>query len=225
MTALLDHPPHVTFGRDPGVLREVADPAINLTVWERGPLEPALPAVEGLRRVAGPVAFDWHAPSIPQIARDLGTSIADERLAAGVEALSADIVRLSHRFAAVAAVRHPRVRLARIEDDGCALFHADSLKMRMLCVYAGPGTEWLENENVRREQLGSSGRTLDEATAAIVIELWSIRSIPNWHVSIFKGRGWPGGENNALIHRSAPMRRRDAHRIRLCIDLPGSCGC
>ena len=223
MTTLLDHPTHVAETEDSSVLRRIDDPAVNLAVWQREALPDAAPAIAALLAAVDPVAGDWHAPSARQIAGQLG--ISDPDLADSVAVLAADIVRLSLLFAALTSKRHPRVRLTRVEDDGCALFHADTLEVRLLCLYAGPGTQWLENDNVRREQLGSRDRTLDEATAAIVIDPTAIRSIPNWHVAVLKGKAWPGSEANALVHRSAPVRHRDDHRLRLCIDLPGDCAC
>ncbi len=225
MTTLLDHPPHVAETEDSSVLRRIGDPAINLAVWQREALPDAGPAIAALLAAVGPVAGDWHAPSARQIAGQLGFANASVGFVESFAALAADIVRLSLLFAALTSKRHPRVRLARVEDDGCALFHADTLEVRLLCLYAGPGTQWLENDNVRREQLGSRDRTLDEANAAIVVDPTAIRSIPNWHVAVFKGKAWPGGEANALVHRSAPVRHRDDHRLRLCIDLPGDCAC
>lgn len=88
----------------------------------------------------------------------------------------------------IAEVAHSRVRLERVEDDGCALFHADT-------------------------------------RCAIVIDPTQIRSAPAWHVAVFKGRAWPGAEDNALIHRSAPVSHRGEHRLRLCIDLSDACAC
>jgi len=98
--------------------------------------------------------------------------------------------------------------------------------MSMTCLeepitYAGAGTEWLENANVRRDELGSRGRSIGETNAAIVIVPAEVRHIPTWHVAVFTGRGREG--TPALIHRSAPVSTSTDYRLR--IDLPGDCGC
>lgn len=142
---------------------------------------------------------------------------------ASLRSLAGDITHLSGLFSEIAKTIHPRVRLERVEDDGCAIFHADSLKIRLLCTYTGAGTEWLENTNVRRHELGSRGRSIRETNTAIVIHPANIRHIPAWHAAVFTGRGREG--TPALIHRSAPVSTSNDHRLRLCIDLPGDCGC
>lgn len=134
-------------------------------------------------------------------------------------------IRIDFKNPSTAGTLHPRVRFERVEDDGCALFHADSLNLRLLCTYAGPGTEWLENSNTRRHELGLRSRTLDEANADIVVDPSRIRRLAPWHVAIFSGRSRPGAEDNALIHRSAPVLSANTPRLRLCIDLPADCGC
>lgn len=141
----------------------------------------------------------------------------------GSDALAADIVMLARCFCEMADTSHARVRLERVEDDGCMLFHADTLRIRMLCTYAGPGTEWLEPENVRMHELGLRGREIAGANAAIVIDAARIQQVPAWHVVMFTGR--MRADTPPLVHRSAPVRSAAENRLRLCIDLPGECGC
>lgn len=221
----VERPTHVAEGESPAVLRRIADPRINLAVWQRAAVRDIEPALASLLEADDAVAGDWHTPAITQIVDELARVSGTRAAEVGFRALAADIVRLSGLFASVAAVCHPRVRLERVEDDGCALFHADSLRLRLLCTYLGPGTQWLENSSARRDQLGSMGRSTAEANWAIVGDPTGIRSVPSWHAAIFKGRGWPGGEGDALIHRSAPVPDRGEYRIRLCIDGPTDCGC
>ena len=134
---------------------------------------------------------------------------------------------MKHRclFATVSGVKRPRLRLTREEDDACALFHPDTLSLRMICTYAGPGTQWLENDNVRRHELGSQGRSDEAATNAAVIDPARIRTISTGHVVLFKGRLWPGEEENALIHRSPQVHSRGNYRILLRVDPCDLCSC
>lgn len=90
---------------------------------------------------------------------------------------------------------------------------------RLLCTYAGPGTEWLEAGNTRPGELDLQGRTIEEANAAIVIEPDRILHVPAWHVAVFTRR--LRQDTPALIHRSAPVPDRVRYRLRLCIDQPG----
>jgi hypothetical protein len=231
MTALLErpteisHPSHVAAEEQCGVFRRIAEPMVNLCLWRRVPNPSATPAIDSILSAEKPLDLDLRAPSADQLAAGISIANASEIVSRSLKHFVDDVVFLAKLFADIAGTRHPRVRLERVEDDGCALFHADTLRLRMLCTYAGPGTQWLENGNARREQLGSRGRTIEEANRAIVVDESRIRSIPNWHVAIFKGRAWSADEDISLIHRSAPVRHRGDYRLRLCIDLPNGCAC
>ena len=225
MAALLDHRSHVVAADQSAVLRRIAEPVFNLCLWRRSLNPLATSALESILSADRPVALDWRSPSADQITAGIPITTASEIVSRSLRHFVADIVLLAKLFADIAGTRHPRVRLERVEDDGCALFHADTLRLRMLCTYAGPGTQWLENRNARREELGSRGRSIHEANRAIVVDESAIRSIPNWHVAICKGRAWSADEDISLIHRSAPVRHRGQYRIRLCIDQPNDCAC
>lgn len=216
---------HHTFSTHPSVLEEILEPGFNLAIYQRPPREDCLPAVGALLRAIIPAKIDLKNPSAADLADAIACTIGPTAPHASILSLAEDIAHLSSLFARIAGTRHPRVRLERVADDGCALFHADSLSLRLLCTYAGPGTEWLENSNARRHELGLRSRTIPEANRAIIIDSSKIRSIATWHAAIFSGRAHPGGEENALIHRSAPVLFTNATRLRLCIDLPGDCGC
>lgn len=216
---------HHASSTDPSVLEEILKPDINLAIHQRQPREDCLPAVTALLHAIIPVKIDVKNPTSADLANQIAGTIAPTTPHTSTRALAGDIIHLASLFAQISGTKHPRVRFERVEDDACALFHADSLNLRLLCTYAGPGTEWLENSNTRRHELGLQSRPLAEANRAIVIDSSKIRSIPAWHAAIFAGRSRPGAEDNALIHRSAPVLLTNATRLRLCIDIPGDCGC
>ena len=64
-----------------------------------------------------------------------------------------DLTFLVREFGRV--LGHPRLRvgLAVVRSDSCRKLHTDYVTLRMLCTYAGPGTEWLRNDDVRRQNL------------------------------------------------------------------------
>lgn len=206
------HDRHHAEGMLETVLEEIRRPDVNLAIWLRS--EPPVSAIA--RFLEGePVRVDVPRPTAETLRTALGPK--------SDRGLCADILRLTRIFGRIAGTEHPRVRLERVEDDGCALFHADSLRLRMLCTYAGEGTEWLGNDNVHWNELGLRGRTIEEANAAIVRDFGAVRSLPSRAVAIFSGRGRP--ETPPLIHRSAPVRANGGVRLRLCIDLPTACAC
>jgi hypothetical protein len=222
MTAILETP-HFLASRDPSVFSGIHRPGVNLAVLERDADLRCAEALEALLGSSQPVRLDLKNPTSSVLAAAIESAAGLG--GSSVKTLAKDISNLAGQFGRVAGTIHPRVRLERVEDDGCALFHADSLPLRMLCTYSGPGMEWLENSNVHRQELGLQSRTLAEANAAIMVDSRKIRRIPAWHVAVFAGRLHSGGETQALVHRSAPVSHSGATRLRLCIDLPGDCGC
>ncbi len=208
-------------------LRRIAQAPAQLAIWERAEIPAIMPALDALLGAGAAVQMDLQNPAHSEIVRSLTSTLLDS--AAPTEAfaaLAADFLQLANEFRTITGRQHFRLRFERVEDDGCALFHVDTLPMRMLCTYAGPGTQWLEENNVRREQLGSRGRDLEAANAAIVIDPERIRTEPAWHVLVFKGRLWDGhGYSDGLVHRSAPVRHSRDYRLRLTIDFSESCAC
>lgn len=209
-----------------GILHQIQSTGVNLCIWERVPEAAWQPGITAILQHQRALSLDLTAPSREQIAEYLARHCtADADVKNSLSELTRDIANLAGRFGEIAGIKHPRVRLSRVEDEGCALFHADTLSLRLLCTYAGPGTQWVENTNLRRAELGSQGRNLEEATAAIVIDPGQIRTLPCAHVAIFKGRLAEGAEDNAWVHRSYPVRHPADFRLRLCLDLPDSCSC
>lgn len=219
----LEEPIHFIESESANSLRAIHTEGVNLAIWKRDRVPAVESAVCALLAAPYQVAIDEKAPDERRLFVCLQQIISSRAPAASIQALIGDIARLSRLFSEIANTIHPRVRLERVEDDGCAIFHADSLRLRLLCTYAGAGTEWLENSNVRRDELGSRGRSIGKTNAAIVIDPAKIRHIPAGHVAVFTGRGREG--TPALIHRSAPVATSSDYRLRLCIDLPGDCGC
>lgn len=210
------------------VLREISREEIQLAIWQRPALAMARGALEELLRVRKSVRIETSSIEAGAWQRSLEHCLdqPSEATRAGCAALATDFVALAEKFREISGRQHLRLRFERVEDDGCALFHVDTLPLRMLCTYAGPGTQWLEETNVRRDQLGSRGRSLMEANAAIVIDPEEIRTVPAWHVIAFKGRLWGGhGYSDGLVHRSAPVRHENDFRLRLTLDWSDSCNC
>ncbi len=208
-------------------LREILQPDIQLAIWERQANRVIAPALDAMLAASHPIKKQWVNPSLNDVCKGFLANLHGRAdLQPAFEALAEDILSLAEIFRQISGREHLRVRFERVEDDACALFHLDTLPIRMLCTYAGPGTQWLDEENVRRDQLGSQGRSLDEANAAIVIDQDEIHTVPVWNVLIFKGRRWEGhGHFDGLVHRSAPVRSSRDHRLRLTIDFSDSCGC
>ena len=202
------------------ILKSVNDDGINLAIWKR-PIDLRCDKILERMLCSDEETFIDTKPNQKEdIIQSFVESIGHE---ISPSVLAQDIWALHQLFCLITSQDYARVRLHRIEDDMCQLFHADSLHMRMLCTYVGQGTEWVENHNARYDQLGSQGRTKEETNAAIVIDHDQIHTMQPWHVGIFTGRKKSG--ISPLIHRSPSVLGAKEYRIFLCIDFPNTCGC
>jgi hypothetical protein len=179
----------------------------TLALWHR--LPPA-----GLRREADRMAaqppFCVTAEGEPaRLVSALGPTLTGR-----APRLVADIVRLARLFARVTGHRAVHARLEALTDDGCALFHADEVGIRLLCTYAGAGTEWVPGAGARRAGLGRGDNAL------VVPDRTAIRHLPRFAVGLFKGEAYPGNRGRGVVHRSPPASP-GRPRLLLCLDEPG----
>jgi hypothetical protein len=130
----------------------------------------------------------------------------DARNAAMRELLIIDIETLAHAFAQIAQSKQVDIRLERIEDNACRLFHRDSVHFRLLTTYRGPSTEWVEPE-FAQIALRNSGRFC-----------LPIRCLEDYDVAIFKGSH--SAQDRGVVHRSPPIERTGETRLLLCINAP-----
>lgn len=76
----------------------------------------------------------------------------------------------------------------------CPRFHVDHVPARLICTYAGPGSEWLTAPDaVQVEQLSTG------------------------YVAVLKGERWLGNEGHGLVHRS-PAVPAGQRRLMLTLD-------
>lgn len=90
-----------------------------------------------------------------------------------------------------------RVRIERVDSDGCRLFHVDQVVLRMICTWHGAGSEWLPEHAFDRAGLGCGCNDH-------VRDMGAIRRIPTGAVAVMKGDRFPGEAGRGLVHRSPP---------------------
>jgi hypothetical protein len=120
------------------------------------------------------------------------------------ELLISDIAMLSDAFAQLAGLRQVDIRLERIQDNACRLFHRDNVRVRVLTTYRGPSTEWVEPE-FPRMALRASGRFC-----------FPIRRLDDLDVAVFKGS--QGDPDRGVVHRSPPIEGTGETRLLLCLN-------
>jgi hypothetical protein len=152
-----------------------------LVIARPAPVDPALAleSVEGSSRLAG------SPDDLKSALRHLPP------------ALAADIDSLVRRFAEVTGSKTVRLRLEAVDGDACRRFHADYTDLRLVCTYAGPGTDIRETP-------------AEEAP---------VKRIRAGDIALFKGKLFPGNPP-VLLHRSPPIDGTGVRRIVLVLDTP-----
>jgi len=159
-----------------------------------------------------PVAFaDWlgtiareHWPQGRFVLQtgDISACLADQFAAAGIPSAPAlawfaeDVVRLAEQVRKLDATPLVRLRLEPVFDDACSKFHVDNVVARLICTYAGPGTE-----------LGLE---------AIVPE--SAERVATGAPVLLKGKRWPGPVQPVLRHRSPPIAGTGEARLVVVLE-------
>lgn len=199
---------HVVSGTRPAVLRAIRAPAITLAIWTRPPPAGLVRIAESLARQAPfcATAEGRPGPAAAAVVDDLPGASACARTR-----LATDIARVSALFTAIAGSPTLRIRLEAIDGPGCHLFHADRVGLRLLCTYAGQGTEWVPDDAVDRAALGDNARAVTRPGA--------VRRLARFAVGLLKGEAFPGNAGRGIVHRSPPAR--PTPRLVLCLDEPG----
>ncbi|PTL58798.1 DUF1826 domain-containing protein [Paraconexibacter algicola] len=193
----------------------ILDPAAALWRWERHLPDATARQAATLARttrhaVRGEVPVADRVPAIEALLDELAPGRAADR-----RALTHDIAALAFLLARVGGATRVAVRIETDPSAGCPLLHVDSVALRLLCTYVGPGTAWLAEADAVREELGLRGRTPEQANAAIAPDASAIRHLAPGEVGILKGSSFPGCRHG-LVHRS-PVG--DDDRLLVAVDL------
>lgn len=113
-----------------------------------------------------------------------------------------DMVDLIERFAALAGLRRVDVRVQFIRHDACKKFHRDHVRLRLICCYQGPTTEWVPSDHAQDALEGQR----DYAGP--------LHHFPRFAVAVFKGHG------QGVVHRSPAIADAGETRFLLCLNEP-----
>jgi hypothetical protein len=192
--------PHVAMDKGPAGLAAIADPGINLAVWQRH-LSPALVAEAGLLAKSAPADVRVTAAT-GHVASALTAVMADAGWPA-LPALVGDIAELAALAATSMATSALDIRLEIVTSDACRKFHADYVPLRLISTYAGPGSQWLSNDDAAALASG------------VAIEQLDVRALLAGEVALFKGRL---RSESPIIHRSPPIAGTGQRRLVLVIN-------
>lgn len=152
-----------------------------------------------VRREIDP-AISSYLSSLQQSAetQSLSTLVAGEQPmlevlpeAPGKSSLLTDLALLRDIVCELLDCQSVGMRLARLGHAMCPGWHVDRLGIRLVCTYQGPGTHWLESQDVDRGALKSESvknRDYVQADPAEIV--------------LLKGSMWQGNERFGAVHRS-----------------------
>ena len=190
------------------------EPGVNLCVWERTPA-PALAAwlqrVVRMQPVTVSLRLSVDVLDLVPLVRAVPE--APER------ALWAEEMRgLVELFVDLFEPANVGVRLVTLSTPMCPRFHVDQVGARMVCTYAGAGTEWLPNALAPRQLLGRAASGQGAVEAAVGGVPGAVQQLSPFDVGLLKGERWQGNEGNGLVHRSPAAEARAGRRLLLTLD-------
>lgn len=115
-----------------------------------------------------------------------------------LEWLAGDVQGLADEMSALFKSPYLRLRLEAVANDACRKFHADNIKARLICTYAGPGTE-----------IGLAG---DAEVPS------DIRRVETGQPILLKGLKWPETKTRQLKHRSPPIEGTGQKRFVVVLE-------
>ena len=104
------------------------------------------------------------------------------------------------------------LRLKTTESDDCRRFHVDRTRLRLLCTYQGPGTEWLTDAQVDRAAQRSGAPNED------IVRFGHPSCFRPFWVGVMKGDAYSNNAGRGLVHRSPPIAGSGQARVLFCLD-------
>lgn len=190
--------PSLRVGQRQRILERVHDPAVNAVCWRRR-AQPVIPS-----HLLTP------GTSVERVLRldAMGHADVGALLTAVPDApawLGPDLERLIGCFGRLTGSRAFAACLAVVDTDSCRRLHADYVRLRLLCTYAGPGTLLLDEAHAVRSALAAEGTDWDAINAGIAPDPSQIHHAAAGDVVLLKGESWPHNLGRGALHRSPPL--------------------
>lgn len=181
----------------PSVLQAIAAEDCNLAIWQRAPVADFAALVTGEAR---DLRFETGLADLPAM---LSRGLAENGF--GASALHPVLVRdaslLAGLFCEVMGLARFELRLEVVRTDSCRRFHADYVSARLITTYFGEGTDWLEDDDAARVEVGGEPRRIHRLNA--------------FDVGLFKGKL---ATDRPAIHRSPPIAGTGEARLLMVLN-------
>ena len=202
-------------GRHESVLGKILEADTNLVIWRREGGPAALP----------PAALDYTARLADrgdafEVGLDEGGRPRDLRRMPrwpGRDALIEDWAKAQAMFRELVNDHAVEAKVEMVTHDKCRLFHGDFNRLRWLCTYAGPGTQWVADGDVDRVALARDDIRRDQRNQHVVPDARRIQQVDAGDVILLKGYDFPGNAGGAAVHRSPPLAERGLTRLLLTL--------
>ena len=180
-------------------LAEIFDPAVQVCSWQRT-IDPAIERyLAGLQKSAESQVIETLVPGDQP-----GLDALPE--APGRTALIEDLALLGEVVSELMDCQAVGLRLTRIGHAMCPGWHVDRVGIRLVCTYQGPGTQWLDDQDLDRSDLIAAEKSGDP-----------VQAIPG-EIVLLKGALWQGNAAFGAIHRSPEPDATTALRTLVTLD-------
>ncbi|MBJ7537232.1 DUF1826 domain-containing protein [Marinomonas transparens] len=196
---------------DQKILADIYQDNVSMVIWER-PLTRLADYSSSALSLAPNLVL--KAQDSPEKLERLLKSLLPE--AEYKEVFLQDIRLLMDMFACLFDLEQVGLRLNALSGAMCPRFHVDKIPCRLVTSYQGNGTEWLEEADVVREQLGRGGNPANHNSG--LSEDGRVQRLQAGDVAIMKGDNWPALTGHGVVHRS-PVASLHDQRLFLSLDM------
>ena len=181
-------------------LVEIFDPGVQVCTWQRE-IDPAIETY----------LSQLHQTGELQVLETLSPA-AQPRLdglpaGPGRSSLIEDLSLLYEVICELLGCAAVGLRFTRVGRAMCPGWHVDRVGIRLVCTYQGPGTQWLDDQDVDRRDL-RAGR-LEEGAFLQAIK---------GEIVLLKGSLWQGNDAFGAVHRSPDLGSSTSLRTLITLD-------
>lgn len=179
------------YSQTPQAMAQALQDGVNLAVWQRQ-LPPQLhdfaEVVAGLGgSLADQRVLEVDEHQVPVIDALLQEAVDIH----GYDAFVADVTWLVSAYSCLLGARRVGLRVRALTSPMCPRFHVDNVPLRLITTYAGPGSEYVPEQEVARTALSTGYAAVDK-----------VMRLNAGDVALFKGERWEGNEGAGVVHRS-----------------------
>jgi hypothetical protein len=182
------------FVKTPRGLSAIKRPGLDLCVWRRTLPDDLSAWCRRLVRTTA-LAVDERGVTADEV--DFERYLADVPQGEMKDLWVADLNQVLGVYRRVVGDVPLRVQISTIDSRKCPRFHIDNVGLRLLCTYAGAGTEWIDERQLDREHLRVC--TVDHAP---VKQGGAVEHLLPFDVALMKGTAFPGNGRFGQVHRS-----------------------